>query len=243
MQLFNPVKMPVQQQNSMELISYLARHFLSLPELLAKARINENTFRALQRRGLQPECSYKLNLGISCDSMFGEHNSMAVVEYYPASNVEWLQFLLAMDESRDAFDSFCRRYCDELKRLGNAGFITDMAAFNQDVARHLREEWRQFLDGSSGLCTRSGQIEEIAAKSLAGAIIQPFMRRDTLSSKEKLLLKRAVDLLASVSAEYAPHERVRSNRYKLIERVRAKFKLGSSPVMALTGLVQAAMSA
>jgi hypothetical protein len=243
MQLFNPVNMPVQQQNSMELINYLSRHFLTLPELLNRACVSENTFRALQRRGLQPESAYKLNLGINCDSMFGEHNSMAVVEYYPRASVEWLQFLLAMDESRDAFDSFCQRYCDELKRLGDAGFVTTIPAFNQDVARHLREEWRQYLDGSFGVCTRSGQIEEIAAKSLATAIIQPYLRRDTLRSDEKLQLKRAVDLLASVSADYAPHERARSNRYKLIERVRSKFKLGSSPLTALAGMAQPALTA
>lgn len=214
----------------MDLISYLSKNFLTLPELLKKARISENELRILQKQETLPQCSYRLNLSINCDSMFGDHKSMASVEYFSRYSCEWLKVLRSEVQGLTAFDVFSTRYKAELSRLNNLGFESCSAELNLGLDKHLQEEWRQFLDGSYGLCTSNGTPEEIAAKSLTGAIILPLARRDTLNITEKIRLKKAVDLLADVSAEFAPHERLRSSRYKLVERVRQKFSLGTSSV-------------
>lgn len=204
----------------MELVDYLNQHFLTRDRLLATARITAERLDALIRDGAMPKPSYRLRVSLGCDSFFGAHAEEHTVEYYARGYADWIAALRASPQ--DPFGMFARRYRAALSALPLDSLEPKL---NEGLGAHLRDEWRHFLDGTYGLCTRSGLPEDIAAKELAICVI-----REALEAEEPApaRLHTAVDLLDRASSPFAPHERLRSSRHRYVDTVRARYGLDAN---------------
>ncbi|MBQ5942745.1 DUF6058 family natural product biosynthesis protein [Massilia sp. AB1] len=199
----------------MELIDYLNQHFFTRAQLLAAACLAPEHLDALIRDGAMPKPSYRLRLALGCDSFFGPHAAEHAVEYYARGYAAWIGALQAAP--RDPFGMFARRYREALAALP---LESGDPKLNDGLDAHLHDEWGHFLDGTYGLCTRSGLPEDIAAKELAICVI----RESTQSQAPDLArLQAAVDLLDRASSPFAPHERLRSSRHRYIDGIRARY--------------------
>ncbi|WMN61775.1 DUF6058 family natural product biosynthesis protein (plasmid) [Pseudoalteromonas xiamenensis] len=207
----------------MELMEYLSTHFLNKTQLLSAAQVSDEELRNYQESGLVPTCSYKLNLNLDCHSFFGEHLAHGTIEYFAKGYVEWLQHVHAASDKNAVYRDFAIRYRHTLENLKKLGFECAHPNVNELLDSHIDKEWQHFLNGTYGLCTQSGLPEDIAAKELAILIINALTLEPMASDLDKEKLMQAVDLLDSVSAQFAPHERERSSRHRLIDEVRRKY--------------------
>jgi hypothetical protein len=198
----------------MNLIDYLHQHFLTREQLLARSGIDGARLDALQERGMMPRPSYRLRLEIGCDSFFGPHAESHAIDWYAQGYVSWAGLSSVLEEPEQAFNMFAERYRRRLAQL----------AVDKLPDAHIAAEWRHFLDGTYGLCTRSGLPEDIAAKEAAIILIRSLTElgaRQGLNEEERRKLADAVDLLDAASAPFAPHEVARSSRRRYVDEVRA----------------------
>jgi hypothetical protein len=206
----------------MNLIDYLNRHFLTREQLLARTGIDGARLDELQRQRMMPRPSYRLRLQLSCDSFFGAHEESHAIDWYAGGAVAWAGLLETLDGPRQAFHVFADRYRRRLAQLAMDDMLPDAHGLADEA--HIAAEWRHFLDGTYGLCTRAGLPEEIAAKEAAIAVIRALTElgaRQGLQDEQRSRLAAAVDLLDRASAPFAPHEVARSSRRRYVDEVRA----------------------
>jgi hypothetical protein len=195
----------------MELIDYLHTHFLTRAQLLAACATDGAHLDAFTAAGTMPAPSYRLRIRIDCASFFGDHAETHALDWYAAGYVEWLRMLLAGEP--DPYGRFAARYRAALAALPLSGIEATDAL--------LRDEWRHFLAGTYGLCTRSGLPEDIAAKELALRVIRALTDDGRpLDDGERDRLAAAVALLDRASSPFAPHERARSSRARYVDAFR-----------------------
>jgi len=208
----------------MDLINYLNENYYSKQQLLDLAKISESELLYLQEKKVMPTCSYKLTLNYSSYSFFGEYSNENEIEYYAKGYLSWIGMLKATTELESIFSIFSQRYSKSISDLKNAGYTSSNAKLNSDFDSHIMNEWEHFLNGIYGLCTKSGLPEDIAGKELAVLQISEMLEQ----KKEKIdlvQLANAVNLLDKSSAMFAPHERIKSSRHRLIDEVRREYKL------------------
>ncbi len=196
----------------MNLLTYLDLHLLSTDRLLAAAGISADQLQTLQQRRMMPLPSYRLRVEIACESFFGPHAEEAQVAYYGSGYPSWIADLAGVETEAQAFALFARRYRTGMPDCSDA---------------HLQAEWQHFLDGTYGLCTRTGLPEQIGAKEAAVIVIKEMCER-VLTINEIEALHHAVNQLDAASAPFAPHEVARSSRRRLIDEVRARYQLEPS---------------
>ncbi len=210
----------------MELIRYLHEHFFSEQQLLAVSGIDLAELAGLQARAMMPQASYRVGMEVRCESYFGPHSEQANMAYYAKGYASWIGLLQSLGSQADALRIFSERYQSRLRQLVQAGMCTKNPQFHAGLQQHLGEEWGHFLAGTYGLCTKTGLPEDIAAKSLSSVIIEEIIANrseQALTAHDRVCLTLAVDLLDTVSARFAPHERSRSSRQRLIDDVRQTY--------------------
>ncbi|WP_226644358.1 DUF6058 family natural product biosynthesis protein [Microbulbifer variabilis] len=209
----------------MELIEYLHNHFYRKEELLSLSGIGLEEFTNYQNALVMPKASYTLALGLQCHSFFGTHNESHNREFYAKGYVSWLKDLRLQNNPKQIFDLFKTRYNDTIYQLNSIGHTCSDIRMNKGLAIHIENEWKHFIDGTYGLCTKSGLPEDIARKELASIEIKELTKEENLEKIDIQKLQRAVDLLDSASSLFAPHERQKSSRQALINNIRQKFDL------------------
>jgi hypothetical protein len=206
----------------MNLIDYLNQHFLTREQLLARCGIDDARLDELQALGMMPRPSYRLRLELACDSFFGAHAENHAIDWYAQGCVAWAGLLGVLDGPERAYAVFAERYRRRLAQLAVDELLTAEDRLTGEA--HIGAEWRHFLDGTYGLCTRTGLPEEIAAKEAAIVLIRALTESGVekgLGDAERRRLTAAVDLLDRVSAPFAPHEVARSSRRRYVDEVRA----------------------
>ncbi|WP_444995718.1 DUF6058 family natural product biosynthesis protein [Aliikangiella sp. IMCC44359] len=212
----------------MELIKYLNSNFYTKQELLDITQVKAADFAKYQQQGVMPRCSYKLNLAISSDSFFGVYEEKQQIEYYAKGYASWLGIIQSLKTRESIYSTFSQRYINTINRLKEEGHISDEPKVNEHIDLHIEEEWKHFLDGIYGLCTQSGLPEDIAAKELAILEINELSGLDNLTEQNREKLMKAVNLLDVSSSMFAPHERLKSSRHRLINEVRRQYRLTSN---------------
>jgi hypothetical protein len=208
----------------MALLAYLTEYFLAEEQLIAACAIDVEQLHALQSAGVAPAPAYKVTLNIACDSFFGGHEERAQRQYFATGAVSWVNDVQGLD-ARGAFTLFANRYRARLDALKADGYVCSSEKFNAGLDAHLEQEWRAFLEGTYGLCTRSGLPEDIVAKELATAIINELTGEQPFDQRQRPRLAAAVELLDRSCALFAPHERARSSRQRLVTQVRIDYAL------------------
>lgn len=108
----------------------------------------------------------------------------------------------------------------------NFKLVSEFDAYIKETWGHfIKETWGHFIQGTYGLCTKSGLPEDIAVKAVAIFEINRLTESDELSQAALTALEKAVNLLDESSALFAPHERLRSSRHRLVNEIRRRFKL------------------
>jgi len=209
---------------NMKLINYLNDNFYTKHDLLKLSSISSKELLNLQTAHVMPTCSYKLSHSIRCHSFFGEHDHEEETEYYAKGYVEWLEIIKG-SSSDNLFSIFSKRYQDQINQLRKRGFKCEHEKLNSKLNEHIKSEWQYFLSGTYGLCTQSGLPEDIASKELAITEIKRLINIERLSTVQLKELNDVVNLLDRSSALFAPHERLKSSRYRLIDQVREKYQL------------------
>mgnify|MGYP005822246573 CR=1 FL=1 len=208
----------------MELINYLNENYYTKQQLLDLAKISEAELSRLQDKRVMPTCSYRLLLNYSSDSFFGEFKNQNEIEYYAKGYLSWIGMLQVTTVVQDVFSIFAHRYTESISKLKTFGYTSSDPKVNSKLDLHIEEEWQHFLNGIYGLCTKSGLPEDIAAKELAILQINEILALDN-EEKDLIKLTKAVNLLDSASSMFAPHERLKSSRHRLIDEIRRKYKL------------------
>lgn len=214
----------------MQLINYLNKYLLTKEDLLTNSATTKEQFELFQKNKLMPACSYKLNISSNCHSFFGEYNEQQTIEYYSKGYTSWLGILHSINNSNEIFTIFSNRYKQQLIELKALESVSKEHKVNADIDLHIKEEWQHFINGTYGLCTKSGLPEDIAAKEVAILIINELTANhdasdSALSNNDITRLTQAVNLLDSASALFAPHERENSSRERLVNKVRRKYQL------------------
>jgi hypothetical protein len=211
----------------MELVTYLNEHFLTLSSLLEQSKTSESELRRYQEQGVMPRCSYTISLAIDCDSYFGDYHEKQVVEYYPKGYVAWLGMLQSLGDANesDIVACFKSRYLKTINKAAEDGFQQSAQIITAVLDEHIQQEWAHFLNGTYGLCTKSGLPEDIAIKELAIIEINALLSIEVLDDRQLSQLKQCVNRLDEVSALFAPHERASSSRQRLIEDIRRTYSL------------------
>ncbi len=211
----------------MELINYLNTTFITRTELLTATKVESEELKEYQNNKLMPSASYTLELNVTVNSFFGEHEEESRVEYYALGYISWLALVHKLKSPADIYQEFASRYEHAINQLNSFGFHSSDPKVNLGLNEHIQQEWQHFLQGTYGLCTKTGLPEEIAAKELAICLINELMSKAELSVEELNELESAVNLLDEASSEFAPHERLRSSRHRLVDEVRRKYKFSS----------------
>lgn len=209
----------------MELIKYLNECFFTKQELLDISKITEQEFVKYQESGVMPKCSYKIILNLKSDSFLGLHSEEQEIEYYAKGYSSWLVTIHSINSTDIIYSAFVKRYKAKIEHLIEQGHSTNNPKLNSDIELHIEEEWRHFLNGTYGLCTKSGLPEDIAAKELATLEINELSDKTELNKEQLNRLSAAVNLLDSASSFFAPHERLKSSRHRLVNEIRRKYKL------------------
>jgi uncharacterized protein DUF6058 len=209
----------------MDLINYLNENFYTKQQLLALSKISDAELLIYQQQKVMPTCSYKLAFNYASDSFFGEFINDSNIEYYAKGYLSWLGMLKVTEYPQDVYAIFAQRYKQSVTQLKSAGYYSADEKVNANLDLHIEEEWQHFLNGIYGLCTKSGLPEDIAAKELAILQINEILTSDKLSKNELSKLTKAVNLLDSASAMFAPHERLKSSRHRLVDEVRRQYQL------------------
>lgn len=207
----------------MELIEYLSEYFLPREILLEQSDVTASQLTQYQKQGLMPKASYTLKLTTECNSFLGEYSEASYLEFYAKGYVGWLNTVQAIPDAEAAYALFAERYKATLGLLNQLGHSLNYPKLTSELDAHLNSEWQHFLDGTYGLCTKSGLPEDIAAKELAILEINALISQNELSLEQTQQLARAVNLLDKASALFAPHERAKSSRKRLIDDVRERY--------------------
>ena len=211
----------------MELIKYLNEHFFTKQELLDISKVTEQNFLNYQENGLMPKCSYRLKLNVTSDSFFGLFNNDQEIEYYAKGYSSWLAVIQSINSTEAIYAIFTSRYKETIEKLKGQGHSSSNPKIASELNNHIKEEWHHFLSGIYGLCTKSGLPEDIAAKEFSILEINELAELNDLTDQQLNKLTLAVNLLDSASSLFAPHERLRSSRHRLVNEVRRKYQLPS----------------
>ena len=211
----------------MELIKYLNDNYYTKSELLHLAKVSEPDFIAFQEKEIMPLCSYRLNLDVDCYSFFGRYQEKSEIEYYPKGYSSWLGIILVLKTFEQVYSVFSQRYISALESLKGQGYVLNIALTKSNLECQIKKEWKSFLDGIYGLCTKSGLPEDIVAKELAVLEINEICQSNTLSKNQIEKLIKHINLLDLASSMFAPHERFTSSRQRLITEICRKYKLKS----------------
>jgi len=208
----------------MKLIKYLNENFYTRQELLELTAINDSLLDLYQNKLVMPKASYSLAITLRCDSFIAKHQEQESLEFYAKGYINWLKILSSTENYETVFTIFSKRYTDATNKLAAQGLNT-ITKCRIEFEAHIKSEWQYFINGTYGLCTKSGAPEEIAAKELAIFNITRLTALPSLNRVDRAKLIQAVELLDESSATFAPHELPTSSRQKFVNDIREQYQL------------------
>lgn len=205
----------------MSLLTYLFEHFYGEEQLVQRAGISQKQLQLWQSQALVPLPAYRVMCKVSCESFFGEYQEQQSLSFYAKGTIDWLQQVAKLSDADQAYAIFKSEYQQVLDKLTNVFGHEFFNTINLDDD-HITSQWQHFLNGTYGLCTKSGLAHDIATKEVCLGVIKALFKKVSLDEHQRKRLKDAVAMLDQASAYFAPHERAKSSRCHYIE---AAYKL------------------
>ncbi len=219
-------------------LQYVEENFITLPELAKRAGVTTDYVLTLIRNEIIPAPSYTIKKHIEIKSPL---NDTALIEeevrYFPLSLVEKVKGLrnleLPVDDlkrlEREIFEVGMR---DELdgnfyKKYAYMEAQNEEGSFEEDsLDLAIAREWRAYLDGIYGICTKEASVKQIVAKEIAvnrlKSVIQTEMA-DRLTAREEAL--KSIEAFNQVASEFAPYQIKNSSRGKYVNKLIEEFQL------------------
>lgn len=211
--------------------TYLHTFFSVEKDFALRCSCSVNDLRTWQNSGVFPLSSYTTERVCSVISFFGRNESRTVNEWYPNGLSDWVgQIRKFGGDTIILKGMFFSRYRKAIEELKQDDIYDRFYDSKVELNGLLEKEWKHFLHGSSGVCTKHCSPEEIATKDVAIRVIDRITDYQNkfkyfISAREMNILAKAVNRLDSVSALFAPHEVEHSSRKQCIDLIRLNYLL------------------
>lgn len=185
----------------------------------------------LELAKLVPKASYALEVNLQAKSYVAEHQEVQNYQFYRKNQVEWLQ---QIQGDNITTENAARRYFEIQYNLAIREFL--VTNLGQQIVvlypqtqwnlSELNETWEHFLNGTYGLCTRTGMPNEIFLKHLYIGFIEFMVQQhqpDCIKPEPLEILSRAVVALDKVVSDFAPHEVAQSSRQRCIINIKKDY--------------------
>ena len=147
---------------------YLQSNFLSQAQVIDQANISEAAFDKLLEQGAVPKPSYLLDFSLSCHSYFGEYTvPNTQCAYYAQGCVDWINDIRHLSDRQAIYAYFKAEFLCEYEALRIQGYGLGYKMKSDAFNRYMSEQFRHFMEGTYGLCTRTGRVTEIVRKEVA----------------------------------------------------------------------------
>lgn len=213
------------------LLNYLYEHYYERSVFCAAANIDSKSLDELETANLVPKASYILEVELLAKSFVAEHQEVQKYQFYLKSQLEWLAQIAGKSISTQ---NAAQHYFETQYGLAIERFLTTqlgqkiVAIYPQSAwgLSDYSETWQHFLNGTYGLCTRTGLPNEIFLKHIYIRFIE-FVTQANRPNKIKPnllnLLGEAVVVLDKVESDFAPYEVEKSSRQKCIINVKKDY--------------------
>lgn len=186
---------------------------------------------ALEKAQQIPKAAYRLNVELQANSFVATHQEQMSYYFYRKSQIDWLEQIKThhISTEADAKDLFDKQYNLAIKSF-NASIlgqkIIKIYPHSQWQLSDYSTTWQHFLNGTYGLCTRTGLPNEIFLKHIYIRFIEFITqanRPSEIKPNMRHILAQAVNALDVVEADFAPHEVAQSSRQRCIINVRNEY--------------------
>lgn len=206
------------------LLNYLYSQYIEQTDFCAAANIDIARLEQLQSSGLVPKASYVVELNLQAKSFVAIHQEAQKYLFYLEDQLTWLaqiadKKITTQAAARHYFETQYNLAIDSFLHAELGKKITDIYPQNIWKLSDYSETWGHFLDGTYGLCTRTGLPNEIFLKHIYIGFIEfvtATNRPKTIDPNLLKTLQRAVDALDKVESDFAPHEVAQSSRQRCI---------------------------
>lgn len=215
------------------LLNYLYEKYDEKAVFCAAASMDLDRLDELQAANIVPKASYILDIDIKVKSFVAEHQEVQKYQFYLKGQLEWLAQINAKKISTE---SAARHYFETQYGLAIDEFLASELG-DKIVQIYPRSEWglsdhsetwAHFLNGTYGLCTRTGLPNEIFLKHIYIRFIEFVTltnRPNEIKPKLLMLLSKAVEELDKVESDFAPHEVAQSSRQRCIINIKKDYSL------------------
>lgn len=214
------------------LLNYIYQHYYERAEFCAAAQMDTAELARLEQANLIPKASYILDIELCAKSFVAEHQEKQSYEFYLKGQLEWL---VQIANKNISTENAARHYFEAQYNAAIEVFLAselgqEIATLYPQTAWKLSdysEIWQHFLDGTYGLCTRTGLPREIFLKHIYIRFIEFITAANQpaeLTPKLKSLLSAVVDDLdKNIESNFAAHEVAKSSRQRCIINVRKEY--------------------
>lgn len=214
-------------------IEYIRREYLTLEQLVEETTASAEAILELIDRKCIPQRSYEVVESTHIRSFFGERETLhCSVPYYAKSQVQRIRERVEEAKTKPFAEmthnvkaSFISEY---RAQITTPDVISSEIIDEAEIDLLPESEWREWLRGTYGLCTKQDIPRNIATKELSTRRIKQITREGTktsLTRHERSSLELAVRALDEVASYFAPDERATSSRERWIHQMIEKYDL------------------
>lgn len=215
------------------LLNYLYDKYYERSIFCAVANIDSSTLEALEAANLVPKASYILDIDLQATSFVTAHHETHKYQFYLKGQIEWLAQIAAKNISTE---NAARHYFETQYGLAIGAFLaSELGAKIAKVYPQFKwglsdysETWQCFLDGTYGLCTRTGLPNDIFLKHIYIRFIEfvtEANRPNEIRPELLSLLSEAVVALDVVESDFAAHEIAQSSRQRCIIDIKKDYSI------------------
>lgn len=215
------------------LLNYLYQEYLETSEFCKLANIQPAELSSLQKAKIMPNASYNLDINLHAKSYVAQKIENKCYQFYRKSQLIWLTII---DQRNILTEEAAQQYFKTQYEMAVADFLLSELAKNvcknypqsQWGLSPIDETWQHFLDGTYGLCTRSGMPNEIFLKQIYVRYIDFLNQKytpNTMGTELRIVLSKAVNALDKVESDFAPHEVAHSSRQRCITNIKKDYSL------------------
>lgn len=215
------------------LLNYLYDCYYETTQFCTAAQIDQVRLKELGVARIIPDASYIVDVELNSESFVAKHREAQQHKFYLKGHVEWVaqisdKNISTENAARHYFETQYNLAIDEFLASELGEKIVNIYPRSKWSLSDYSETWQHFLDGTYGLCTRTGLPREIFLKHIYIRFIEFVTAANqpkNISSDLLDLLGEAVEALDKVESDFAPHEVRQSSRQRCIIDIKKEYSL------------------